>query len=462
MGRRAPSAIIPADSYLTPLGRAGWPDGARRPHLTELKTSAHEAELLEKARRYLPGASLGNLGSNVVIAEGQGSRIRDVSGNEYIDYLMGSGPMITGHAHPDVVSAVTEQLGSGSTFFANNEPAILLAEAIADAMECVEQVRFCSTGTEATMYAMRAARAFRRRDKILKFEGGFHGMNDYALQSMMPARPADFPHPTPDGGGIPAAVAQTMLIAPFNDLDAAASIIEENHDELAGVIVEPFQRLLAPKPGFLEGLREVTARYEIPLIFDEVVTSFRFAYGGAQEYYGVVPDLCSLGKAVAGGFPLTAVGGRAEIMAHFDSSAVESGDWMPQIGTLSGNPVAAVAGLATVDILRRPGTYERMHSIGGAVKTALSDSLARAEIPAQVVGEGVLFDVYFTEHEIVDYRSTLLADKGKLARFNTLLRERGVFKGDSKFYLSTAHDESDVEMTAAAIESAVEELSSTE
>ena len=427
--------------------------------MPRLKKSAKENELLEKARRYLPSGSLGNLASDVVIAEGRGSRIKDVSGNEYIDYLLGSGPMITGHAHPDVVKAVSEQVKSGSTFFANNEAAILLAEAIVEAMECVDQVRFCSTGTEATLYAMRAARAFRNRDKILKFEGGFHGMNDYALQSMMPGDPPDFPHPKSDGGGIPAAVAETMLIAPFNDIETTSAIIERHHDDLGGVIVEPFQRLLPPRPGFLEGLREVTERYEIPLIFDEVVTSFRFAYGGAQEFYGVVPDLCSLGKAVAGGFPLTAVGGREEIMAHFDASAVRPEAWMPQIGTLSGNPIAAVAGLATVEILRRPGTYERMHSIGGAVKGALRDSLDRAEIPARVVGEGVLFDVFFSEHDIVDYRSTLLADKEKLARFNRLLRERGVFKGDSKFYLSTAHDESDVELTVEAIESAVDELS---
>jgi glutamate-1-semialdehyde 2,1-aminomutase len=357
-----------------------------------------------------------------------------------------------------VVAAVRDQLESGSTFFANNEPAILLAEEICNAMACVDKVRFSSTGTEATMYAMRAARAFRKRDKILKFEGGFHGMNDYALHNMMPADPPDFPTATPDGGGIPAAVSETMLIAPFNDLETAASIIEANHNDLAGVIVEPFQRLLAPVPGFLEGLREVTARFEIPLIFDEVVTSFRFAYGGAQEFYGVVPDLCSLGKAVAGGFPLTAVGGREEIMAHFDASAVEPEEWLPQIGTLSGNPIAAAAGLATVEILKRPGTYERMHDIGGRVKQALQDAVDRAEIPAQVVGEGVVFDVYFTEHDIVDYRSTLLADKDKLGRFNRLLRDRGVLKGDSKFYLSTEHDEADVELTIAAIDSAVDEL----
>ena len=410
--------------------------------LPEQQRVTRESELIEKARRYLPAGSLGNLAGDVVIAGGSGSRITDISGNEYIDYLLGSGPMITGHAHPDVVRAVAERLESGSTFFANNEPAILLAEAISDAMECVDKVRFCSTGTEATLYAMRAARAFRGRDKILKFEGGFHGMNDYALQSMMPADPPDFPLPSPDGGGIPAAVAETMLIAPFNDIETTSAIIERHHDELGGVIVEPFQRLLPPRPGFLEGLREVTARYEIPLIFDEVVTSFRFAYGGAQEYYGVVPDLCSLGKAVAGGFPLTAVGGREEIMAHFDASAVGPGEWMPQIGTLSGNPVAATAGPCDGRDTQeaRHLRADARHRRSGQAGARGQPHPRRSPCQGRRRGRAVRRVLHRARHRGTT-GSTLLADKDKLGAFNRLLRERGVFKGDSKFYLSTAHDE---------------------
>jgi glutamate-1-semialdehyde 2,1-aminomutase len=322
-------------------------------------------------------------------------------------------------------------------------------------MPCAEKVRFCSTGTEATLYAMRAARAFRGREKILKFEGGYHGMNDYALMSMAPASPAPFPEPVPDSAGIPRAVAQTMLIAPFNDLETTTAIIETHRDELAGVIVEPFQRLLAPRPGFLQGLREATRQYAIPLIFDEVVTSFRFAYGGAQEYYGVTPDLCALGKAVGGGYPLTAVAGREEIMAHFDAALVGRERFLPQIGTLSGNPIATAAGLATVRILKRPGTYERMHAIGNQLKGALQRICDDAGVPARVVGEGVLFDVFFTAGEITDYRSTLRADKDKLGRFVRLLRERGVFRGFSKFYLSIAHDQRDVDATVRAFESAI-------
>ena len=404
----------------------------------------------------MPGGSLGNLTIDLVIKEGSGSRVRDVSGNEYIDYLLGSGPMVVGHAHPRVVAAVQEQMEHGSTFFADNESAILLAEEIVNAVPCADTVRFSSSGTEATLYAMRAARAFRGRDKILKFEGGFHGMNDYALMSMGPSDPPDFPAAVPDSAGIPASVAGEMLIAPFNDIETTSAIVERYHDEIAGVIVEPFQRLLAPLPGFLEDLRELTRQYEIPLIFDEVVTGFRFSYGGAQEYYGVTPDLCALGKAVGGGFPLTAVAGREEIMSGFDASAGDG--FVLQIGTLSGNPVASAAGLATLDILKEPGTYEKLFATGQQLKNALQRLLDEAEIPAVVAGEAPLFEVFFTDREIRDHRSTLLADKEMLRRFNNLLLERGVFKGDSKFYLSTAHTQRDVEETIEAFESAVDEL----
>jgi glutamate-1-semialdehyde 2,1-aminomutase len=422
------------------------------------RRSAREAELAAKAAKYLAGGTLGNLADDVVLASGRGSRIVDVSGNEYIDYLLGSGPMIVGHAHPEVVAATRDQLERGSTFFANNEPAILLAEEISQAMPCAEKVRFCSSGTEASLYAMRAARAFRRRDKIVKFEGGFHGMNDYALMSMGPVVPAPFPTPVADSAGIPRALAETMLIAPFNDAEASVAIITRHRDELAGVIVEPMQRLLPPRPGFLQALRDVTARYEIPLIFDEVVTSFRLAYGGAQEYYGVVPDLCSLGKAAGGGFPLTAVGGREPIMAHFDAGLVGRERFIPQVGTLSGNPVATAAGLATLKILKRPGTYERMRAIGTRLMAGLQRLCDDRGIPARVVGEPVVFDVFFTDEEIVDYRSTLRADRDRLARFVRLLRGQGIFRGLSKFYLSTVHDERDVEETLKAFAAALDDL----
>ena len=428
--------------------------------MAERNISSAEAELIERAHRVMPGGTLGNIGKDIVITEGKAGRVRDASGNEYVDYLLGSGPMLIGHAHPEVTEVVREQIERGTTFFATNDQAIMLAEELVNAVACAEKVRFTSSGTEATFYALRTARAYRQRDKILKFEGGYHGMHDYALMSMSPARPHDFPRPTPDSAGIPRAVEDEVLIAPFNDLETAASIIETHHDELGAVIVEPFQRLLPPKPGFLQGIREVTAQYGIPLIFDEVVTGFRFAYGGAQEFYGVQPDMCSLGKVIAGGFPLAALAGSEEMMNHFDASSADAGGFLPQIGTLSGNPVAAAAGLKTLEILRREGTYERIFATGQRLKDELQRMLDEAEIPASVVGEAPLFDVFFTEREITDYRSTLHGDKQMLARFNELLLGRGVLKGDTKFYISLAHTSADVQLTIDAFASAIHELKS--
>ena len=259
---------------------------------------------------------------------------------------------------------VQQVAAKGTTFFANNEHGIRLAAEIVDAVPCAEQVRFVSTGSEADLYAMRLARAFKGRDKILKFEGGYHGMSDYGLMSLAPKRAGNFPQPIPDSAGIPKSLRDEMLVAPFNDLETVASLVREHKDELAGIIVEPFQRLIPPKPGFLEGLRKITADNGLLLIFDEVVTGFRFAYGGAQAYYGVTPDICTLGKAIGGGFPLAAIAGRADIMAHFDKGAVGEDAFMMQIGTLSGNPIAAAAGLKTLEILKRPGAYEQIFKTG--------------------------------------------------------------------------------------------------
>jgi glutamate-1-semialdehyde 2,1-aminomutase len=423
--------------------------------MTEISRNEQELALVALARRVLPGGSFGNLSSDIVIAEGRGGRVWDVSGNEYVDFLLGSGPMFIGHAHPDVVAAVQAQIPRGVTFFANSEPGIRLAAAIVDAVPCADKVRFTSTGTEADVYAMRVARAFRGRDKVMKFEGGFHGMSEYSLQSMAPKRPGNFPQPVSDGPGIPRSVSGDMLIAPFNNPDLAASLIREHRDELAAVIVEPFQRLLKPRPGFLEALREVTAEYGIPLIFDEIVTGFRFAYGGAQEYYGVIPDICTLGKIVAGGFPLAVVCGRADIMRHFDRGEVGD-NVLPQIGTLSGNPVASVAGLMTLEVLRAAGTYERVFATGRRLMDGLAGMIHERGLPAQVIGEPVLFDIIFAEGEVFDYRSGLLQDADALRRFNLSLRGHGVLKGDTKFYVSTAHDANDVKHTLEAFEAALD------
>jgi glutamate-1-semialdehyde 2,1-aminomutase len=414
--------------------------------------------IIDKANRVLPGGTFGNFAAEVVIREGKAGRVWDENGKEYIDYLLGSGPMLVGHAHPEVTEAAQAQIARGTTFFANNRLGIELAEAIVEAVPCAEQVRFVSSGTEADLYAMRAARAFTRRDKILKFEGGYHGMSDYSLMSLAPRRSGNFPMAVPDSAGIPKSVRDDMIIAPFNDTEVVASLVREHKDELAGVIVEPFQRIIPPAPGFLEKLRRITAENGVPLIFDEVVTGFRLAYGGAQEYYGVVPDLCTLGKVIGGGFPLAAIAGRAEIMAHFDRAKVGDENFLIQIGTLSGNPVAAAAGLATMAILRRPGAYERLHATGRELMGALGDLLKRAGIAAQISGEPPLFDVVFTDEPIRDYRSTLTGDPAMARRFNTLLRERGILKGEQKYYISPAHTDTDIKDTIAAFEGAIKAL----
>jgi glutamate-1-semialdehyde 2,1-aminomutase len=414
--------------------------------------------LIETAQRVLPGGSFGNMPGEVFLAEGRGGRVWDEEGREYVDFLLGSGPMFVGHSHPDVTAAVQKQLPLGATFFANNRHGVALAAAIVDAVPCAEQVRFVSSGTEADLYAMRVARAYRKRSKILKFEGGYHGMSDWALMSLAPKRPGNFPRPTPDSAGIPPSVEEEMLIAPFNDIDVAAGLIREHGDQLAGVIVEPLQRLIPPAPRFLQDLRDLTQKHGVPLIFDEVVTGFRFAYGGAQEFYGVTPDLCSLGKIIGGGFPLAAIAGRADVMAHFDRAKVGDDGFLMQIGTLSGNPIASVAGLATLEVLRRPGTYERVFANGRRLMATLSRLLHDAGLPAQVIGEAPLFDVVFTSEPIRDYRGMLKGDAAMARRFNQLLRARGVMKGESKYYVSVAHDEADLAHLEGAWASAIEAL----
>ncbi len=386
--------------------------------------------------------------------EGKGARIKDVNGVEYVDFLLGSGPLLIGHGHPKVLAAVNEQIPLGTTFFANNEHCVALAEAIVEATPCADQVRFVSSGSEASLYAMRLARAHRKRDKLLKFEGGYHGMSDYSLHSLAPTQLANFPLPVADSAGIPEHVGEDMIIAPFNDVEAAVSLIRENAAELAGVIVEPMQRLIPPEPGFLQSLRDITTELGLVLIFDEVVTGFRMGYASGQGYYGVTPDICSLGKVIGGGFSLAAIAGRREIMAHFDADAVAPEDFTLQIGTLSGNPVASVAGLATLNVLRRPGTFDRLFQIGERLMSGLRAALADAGVAAQVVGEAPMFDVVFTEREVRNYRDVLAADAGQLALFNQVMRAHGILKSAGKHYVSVALEERDIEQTLCAYQAA--------
>src|SRR6266545_1428415 len=361
--------------------------------------SPEETALLRTVLRRFPGGVLGGYYApddlQFVIKEARGAHLYDFSGREYLDYLLGSGPMVLGHAHPAVIEAVQAQLSRGTTYFQLSEPAVALAEEICRAMPYAEQVRYTSSGNE-------------------------------------------------------------VLIAPFNDLAETEAIIAAHHESLAAVIMEPFQRLIVPDRGFLAGVREVTQRYGLPLIFAEIVTGFRFAYGGAQEYYGVVPDLAAVGKIIGGGFPLAAVVGREEIMRHLAPAMEATGEFVQQAGTLNGNPVAAAAGLATLAELRKPGAYERLFATGNRVKTALAEAARRAGFQAQVAGEAPVFEIYFTERPITDYRATLTADRALHAAFTRELLQRGVVKAAQKIYVSLAHTEQDIQRTVQVFTAAFE------
>ncbi len=416
-----------------------------------------QSEWIERARAVLPAAGFGNFDAGIVIARGAGSQVWDENGRQYVDYLIGSGPMLLGHGHPEVMEAVLEQLPQGMTFFANNARGIELAEAIVDAVPCCAQVRFVTSGGEADMYALRLARAYTGKSKILKFEGGYHGMSAEAQMSLAPERPVNFPSPVPDSAGIPQGVADEMLIAPFNDLEAVASLLSE-HDDIAAVIAEPLQRIIPPKPGFLQGLRDLCDKHGVLLVFDEIVTGFRLAYGGAQERYGVVPDIVTLGKIIGGGFPLAALGASAEIMAHFDKATVGSEKWLMQLGTLSGNPVAAVAGLKTMEILRRPGQYDRLRALGQRVMDLQSGTLSKAGIGHRICGDPTLFDIYFTDADPVDYRSAKHKDPKMNVIWNDTLRAEGLFKSPGKLYPSLALTTQDLDLTQHAMQQATDTL----
>jgi glutamate-1-semialdehyde 2,1-aminomutase len=365
--------------------------------------------------------------------------------------------MFLGHSHPAVVRAVTEQLASGSTYFLVNGPAIALADEVCRAVPCGEQIRFTSTGAEATFFALRAARAFRKRDKILKFEGGYHGSHDYALMSQTPKSPKAFPAPMPDSGGIPHAIQDQVLVAPYNDLATVEALIAEHGHELAAVIVEPFQRLIPPLPGFLAGLRAITQRQQIPLIFDEVVTGFRLAYGGAQEHYGVVPDLAVYGKALTAGFALAAVAGKAEVMATADPSRKGTLDYAALSGTLSGNALACAAGVAALGELRRPGVYPRLHALGQRLRDGLARRAAATGVPLQALGDGPIAQALFLDPDrpIHSERDLRAADGRRATRFAHDLLARGIFTlPGTKLYLSLAHTEADVDWTLDAAEDA--------
>jgi glutamate-1-semialdehyde 2,1-aminomutase len=415
-------------------------------------------EWTKRAQDVLPGGGFGNFDPGLVIESGQGARVRDVQGREYVDLLIGSGPMVLGHSHPEVMEAVFAALPQGQTFFANNPRGIELAEVICAAVPCADRLRYVSTGGEADMYAMRLARAFTGREKIVKFEGGYHGMSAEAQMSLAPERLANFPNAVPDSAGIPRAVQDGMLIAPFNDPDFIRSLLAAHGQDVAAIIVEPLQRIIPPAPGFLQALRDEADRHGIVLIFDEVVTGFRLSWGGAQAHYGVTPDLCTLGKIIGGGFPLAAIAGRADIMAHFDKTIVGSDGWLMMTGTLSGNPVAAAAGLKTLEVLARDGQIDHLRSLGNDLMKSMTDALSARGIAHRIVGDATLFDVVFTDREVRNYRDTAQADRTRSAAYAKALLSRGVLKPAGKTYPCLALTDDDIAFVDAAFHSAADAI----
>jgi glutamate-1-semialdehyde 2,1-aminomutase len=406
---------------------------------------------VERSFDVFPGGSLGEFnlprGLSTVLSHGKGSRIYDVFGREYLDYSLAWGSTILGHAHPVIAEAVKRQVEKAFNFSYVTEQALELGEEIRRVIPCAEKVRFAASGTEATMYAIKLAKAYTGRNKILKFEGSYHGAHDYGIMSLFPQSLVEFPMAQPTSAGTSDALSQEVLIAPFNDLSTTTHIIDGHRDQLGGVIVEPLQRCTPPEEGFLEGLREITRQREIPLIFDEVVTGFRLAYGGAQEYYGVTPDLAAFGKAMGGGFPIGAFCGKAEIMDLCIEANLGSGNYVWVASTGGGNPVSMAASLATLQELRKPGTYQRLHSLGNALREGLMEALRDLGMTGQVIGDGPLGQVIFTEEAIVDYRSAFRSDKAKGRRFMLGLFEKGIFLNPlgTKLYISLAHSDGDID-----------------
>jgi glutamate-1-semialdehyde 2,1-aminomutase len=422
--------------------------------------AARQTELLALAGKTLAGGGTGLFvlppELNLVVARGQGSRVWDVAGREYIDYHLSSGPALLGHAHPAITEAVTAQLPKGTTFFFLNEPEIRLAQRLVDAIPCGEVAHYTGSGTEATFYALRVARAHTKRNKVMKFEGAWHGMHDYGLWGTVPSQPSAYPHAAPDSVGVPAQTGDTVLVSPFNDAQRAVETIERHAHELAAVMVEPLQRVLLPEPGFLQAVREVTRKHGIVLIFDEIVTGFRIAWGGAQEKYGVVPDLACYGKAISGGFPLAAIVGNANIMSVLDARSRPKAEVVWATNTLNGNPVCAAAGVAALEVLAQPGTYERLHRVGARLRKGMVESGERHGFAVQAPGEDAVWGIRFTDRRPLRNWIDLTTHNKDLGwRWAIELMKRGLLVNpNEKFYISIAHTDEDVDRTLQIVDDA--------
>ena len=419
-------------------------------------------QLYRRAREIIPGGVNSPVRSYspypLFVASAKGSKFKTVDSQEYLDYCMAYGALIDGHARAEIIGAVEEALEKGSIYGQPTETEVELAELIASIMPSMKMVRLVNSGTEATMYAIRLARAFSEKKKLLKFEGGFHGSHDSVL---VKAGSGATLLGSPSSEGVPSEVAKNTLVSRFNDEKIATKIIRDHSSELAAVIVEPVLGNIGPvlpKPGFLETLRKVTEENEVLLIFDEVITGFRLSMGGAQEYYKIRPDLTILGKVLGGGLPLSAFGGRRDVMEKLAPMGP-----VYQAGTYSGNPVSVSAALATLQSLKKRGgqVYSRLEKMGDKMRRGISDHLEAARVEAQVNGVGSMFQLFFTDRPVTDYHSAKSADIHKYEKyFHSLLASR-IFVPPSQFetcFLSTAHTEDELESTLDAIGAAVKTL----
>jgi len=416
-------------------------------------------ELFERAQRVIPGGvnspvrafrSVG--GKPVFIKRGQGSRVYDEDGNSYVDYVCSWGPLILGHACPEVVEAIRKAALDGTTFGASTALEVELAEMIVEAVPSIEMVRLVNSGTEALMSAIRVARGFTGRSKVVKFEGCYHGHSDSLLAK---AGSGVATLGIPDSAGVPAGITTDTVTLPYNDLDAVEKTMQVIGCDVACVVIEPVagnMGVVPPAPGYLAGLREICDRFGTLLLFDEVITGFRVAYGGAQELYDVRPDLTTLGKIIGGGLPVGAYGGRRDVM-----SCIAPLGPVYQAGTLSGNPLAVTAGIATLNILRRPGFYDALERKA----VALADGLADAVKNARVNRIGSMMTAFFAKDEVTDYTSAKKSDTSLYARYFGEMLRRGVYLAPSQFeaaFVSAAHTEEDIASTIEAAREAAQTL----
>ncbi len=419
-------------------------DAHSRPITTEATSGrggASNEELLARAQKTMPGGVLAtfSLPADVsfVVREASGSSITDCDGRRYVDYVMGSGPLILGHGHPRVNDAIVRQLQSGTHYYTLNEPAIMLAEVLVDAIPCAEMVKFTSTGAEATFQALRLARAATGRNNILRFRGSYHGHHDYGVAAQF--------------GGIPSAVTDTVITGEFNDEAGTRALVERHRGDLAAIIVEPFQRAIPPAPEFLAALREMATEHGVILVFDEVVTGFRLGWGGAQARYGVIPDLASYGKIIGGGLPLGAVAGRRDILELSDPGH-KGADAVYFSSTLNGNPLAAAAGLATLAVLRETDAYDVLESRSNELRLALLAVAVDAPKPIMITGDGAMVGVTVAAGDPFDPAVHRAADAPARKQLETEMIRAGVFANlGARMYVSTAHTSADVVAAADAL-----------